>query len=746
LVCRSFTKYAEAESQTESSEMHSHSIITYVVVLPADADKSDTPFQGFAFRLQAVTKAIDSILQLPATFVEMHLPREDVIVERAVTGGYQIIPLDVGALERLPVYPAARFVVLISGPGTDEAAASYAARSKLPILHVTTAVPSPIPRLDELTREHLQAHCERAIAFIRERYGSLVVPELGLPVRETPLALHYTASDHFLTSPNELALESLGYLLETRESPLKAMNVLPSGNTEEVNAPYAKLILDSAKVLASVRTAAIARSIPVPGRTAVDLILTAPAVYHHIGPELLRPELPEAERKTLGILMRELRRQRFYPQLVLKDDEMTRVFRSTNARALLSVRKAELNLYTGVVAARACGYAAPVLRLPPGVNQMRSQLGDLARCVAGRGPRKGVKLSKLARRIGNSFRSIIDPSHLAMIEELPAHAAVKLITDAPLEIVPVGNLPLGLRFVCTRIPVTPGNLLTSHALGCRPIHLEVADLSRVLIINAFQPGDPLRGLLRFSLTESLLTAPRRLDIEWVDVDGVDSFRSALNSFDGRIVLFDGHGSYSRKLGHGVLRLGEEDVDIWSLTNQVRVPPIVILSACDTHPMDGTQATVANAFLMLGAQTVLASLVPLDGIQAAILVGRLMLRLAMYLPEVEQTPIFPLRWSEIVTGMLRMSYITDVLAALQRAGWKQLTSERTQVIQLAANDFINYLHPEWFEKTLELIADVTGIGLDEVKEAHLTKAYFVETLHYVQLGNPEEIMVVRPRAG
>ncbi len=725
--------------------MTSHSIITYVVALPEDAAREDTPFQGFAVRLLAVTKDIESILQLPATFVEMHLPREGVIVERAMSGGYQIIPLEVSALERLPVYPAARFVVLISGQGTDEAAASYAARSEFPILHVTTSVPSPILRLADLTRAHLHAHCKRAIAFIRERYGPFVIPELGLPLQKSPLALPYREADHFLTAPNELALKSLGYLLEPCESPLERMTLLPSSNTEEVNAPYAKLVLDSAKVLASVRTVAVARSSPVPVRTAIDLILTAPAVYHHIGPELLRPELPEAERKTLGILMRELGRQRFYPQLVLKSGEMTRVFQSANAKTLLSMRKAELNLYTRAVTARASGYAAPVLRLPPSVNRMRGQLGDLARCVAGDAPRKGVKLSKLARQVGSSFRSVIDPSHLAMIEELPAHASVKLISDAPLELVPVGNLPLGLRFVCTRIPVTPGNLLASHALTCRPIVLEVAALSRVLIISAYKPDDSLKGLLRMAVTESLRIAPGRLDIKWVDVDGVDSFRSALNSFDGQIVLFDGHGSYSRKLGHGVLWLGKEDVDISSLKNQVRVPPIVILSACDTHPMDGTHATAANAFLMLGAHTVLASLVPLDGKQAAILAGRLMLRLAMYLPEVEQTPIFPLRWSEIVTGMLRMSYITDVLAALQKAGWKQLTPQRTKVIQLAANDFINYLHPEWFEKVLELIADVTGIGLDEVKEAHLNKAYFVETLHYVQLGNPEEIMVMRPRA-
>lgn len=442
--------------------------------------------------------------------------------------------------------------------------------------------------------------------------------------------------------------------------------------------------------------------------------------------------------------MRGISRQKNYVQLIVKGSEMAQVLESSSARVLLGMRRAELQLYTSVVAARASGYAVPVLRLSPAINHIRSQLGDLARCVAGRAPRKRMKLSKLAKQAGASFRSSIASSLLHVVEDLPSHAAVKLITDAPLELLPIRNLPMGLRFVCTRIPVTPGNLLSSVALTCRPLLLEVGDLSRVLIISAFQPADPLRGMLRASVSRYMERTARKLNIEWAEVDGLDSFRKVLNSFDGHIMIFDGHGIYSRDLGQGRLLLGRDAVDVWSLKHQVQVPPIVILSACETHPMDGTHSTVANAFLMLGAHSVLGSLVPLDGRHAAILAGRLMLRLALYLPEVEGTPLFPLRWSEIVTGMLRMSYVTDMLVGLQKAGWQCLTEERRASIQRSANDLINYLHPSWFEKVLELIADVNGTSFSEVQEAHLTHAYFSDSLYYVHLGNAEEIMVVRSK--
>ena len=44
---------------------------------------------------------------------------------------------------------------------------------------------------------------------------------------------------------------------------------------------------------------------------------------------------------------------------------------------------------------------------------------------------------------------------------------------------------------------------------------------------------------------------------------------------------------------------------------VRVPPIALLSACDTHALDGSHATPANAFMNAGADTVVATSFPVN---------------------------------------------------------------------------------------------------------------------------------------
>lgn len=262
--------------------MHSHSVITYIVVLPEDSGSADTPFQGFAVRSLRTLRTLRSISKLPATFVEMHLARQAMIAERAMSGGYQIVFLDVSTIEELPEYPAVRFLVVISGPGTDEVTAASVARSEFPILHVTTTRSSSILYLNNLTAEQLRNYCNQAITYIQRRHNTFITPELKLPTRDIPLALPLQSTDHFVAVPNEIVLESLGYCLESGKSSIEPMTVLSPDNAES-DGQRVKLILDSAKVLAEIRTTAVARSSLVPVRTAVDLILTAPAVYHHFG-------------------------------------------------------------------------------------------------------------------------------------------------------------------------------------------------------------------------------------------------------------------------------------------------------------------------------------------------------------------------------------------------------------------------------------------------------------------------------
>src|SRR5262249_10145450 len=156
---------------------------------------------------------------------------------------------------------------------------------------------------------------------------------------------------------------------------------------------------------------------------------------------------------------------------------------------------------------------------------------------------------------------------------------------------------------CSRVPVTPGNLFASMGLASKPLFLDHQSLSRILVVNAFKAEDPLKELLRTAITEITREASRALDLRCVDVDGVDGFRNALNSFGGSILILDGHGGYSGWLGEGSLQFVWKTTDVISLINSVRFPPIVILSACETQQMDVSYATAANAFLALGAQTV-----------------------------------------------------------------------------------------------------------------------------------------------
>ena len=66
------------------------------------------------------------------------------------------------------------------------------------------------------------------------------------------------------------------------------------------------------------------------------------------------------------------------------------------------------------------------------------------------------------------------------------------------------------------------------------------------------------------------------------------------------MIFDGHGRGNADTGIATLRIGKEDVDVWHLRGEARIPPIVILSACDTQGIDASShATVGTGFLAAG---------------------------------------------------------------------------------------------------------------------------------------------------
>jgi hypothetical protein len=197
-------------------------------------------------------------------------------------------------------------MIVISGPDTDEITLASLAKLSFPILHVSTSQIANIRHLDHLTAEEMRAYCDRAIEFIRSNYGSYSIPELQRPGPQGTITLPLEETGHFIAVPNEAALKSLGYQLAPLQKPISPLTILATLSRQEADEPHVRMIRNSATMLRDIRTTTVAKSSPVPVRTVVDLIVTAPSVFHHISPELLKPEVPEAERKALGIVMRGL--------------------------------------------------------------------------------------------------------------------------------------------------------------------------------------------------------------------------------------------------------------------------------------------------------------------------------------------------------------------------------------------------------------------------------------------------------
>ena len=214
---------------------------------------------------------------------------------------------------------------------------------------------------------------------------------------------------------------------------------------------------------------------------------------------------------------------------------------------------------------------------------------------------------------------------------------------------------------------------------------------------------------------------------------------ALNSFDGYILIFDGHGADNADEPVGKLMIGEKAVDVWDLRDKVRIPPIVILSACDTHGIDASShATVGNGFSLLGARAVLATLLPVGGFNSASFMTRLILRVADFVPAALKARGRVLSWTEIVSGMLRMLLASEILDALVGLPLDLDTPRIT--LQLQVNAEINGEQEDWFDNLLSNIVEYRrqDVHMIEMKAQQIIARS--EAIRYVQLGNPETILI------
>lgn len=638
--------------------------------------------------------------------------------------------------------------------------------------------PRPIVIVDregEPFREQVDRARQLVLAGILED----LAPPLGAAELWRALATRRDVDDiavveHLTCLPNRLVLESAGFrphLMSIDEAKAEITAHAGDQGAATLDLTLLGATTDAANtVLAERRRAStLFRKVRPELPEAISLILAVPGLQPEWYTEQGRPPRnADLQMSAMDAAVRIAQRQRGYathipPSVVARPALFEEVQKHQQLRG------AELELFSAAVGAVAVRYSAPVVRLPFGVNNAQSAIGDLETNVrrgegGSRGARKNIAV--VEKLVDELHRSVASPAIELFLRREPL-AHVKLVADAPLEWLALDGLPLFLRHSTSRLPATPGHLLLDAALNHQLVNLKFRDLRRVLVLRSFESSFParlaleeaVRAAIASPLHASLIemressnesTRARLADfaddveLQVVDVRTEGEVIAALNAFAGWVVMFDCHGALSERTGQGELVIGADRLNSWSLRHRARVPPVVLLSACDTFILRGSSASIASGFLFSGALAVLGTLFEIDAMHAARFAASVVNICCRVGPMVAAASATPTRLSSLLTWAQRHVHLSDMVDAHRSFSKKPTPTldELLHPLTLAAiSDYA------WEQPIITSISEKLGVTRDEfVRATHRTTGMLGPALQYLQLGSPEAIVIEGPGEG
>jgi hypothetical protein len=169
----------------------------------------------------------------------------------------------------------------------------------------------------------------------------------------------------------------------------------------------------------------------------------------------------------------------------------------------------------------------------------------------------------------------------------------------------------------------------------------------------------------------------------------------------------------------------------------RVPPIVVLSACDTHAADRNHATTANGFMSLGVRAVLSSVFPLKATDAALFAARLVYRVSEFVPSAIKAFGEAVTWTEVISGLLRMQLLTDFLRHLLDK--KVIDDEAYYAVHLEGNTAINGRAEDPFAVVLDALEKL-GLARKSLELDLEIAVANSSAISYLLIGRPETILI------
>jgi len=711
--------------------------IQYFVPFPREELEDASPLRLYSNTLMHSADLHLLAARLPADIRELSLDWSTIAKLRCIGAiEHAIVPIYLDAFEEAaPLLNDMPFRCVLSDETTIYAIDSILKKTSDRWLHLSTVdredTLNPVDLTWAVFSEALREVVGPSAVSTHRAYVEIFEQEASGTILEPTRPLLHPARNHGVTTMNEFAVTSLGAILG-HVKPL-----IPNGKMD-----YKKAILNSIDEVKVHRDWLESDETSI--RYHQKLCLAVPSVLSHLYENTFSKknsakfEQPELHRLALALV-----RQNKY---IFEADKKFLMAISTPAgQILMRLNQIEMQTFVTSLALFASRTLAPVLRLEPSLNGIRPLLARIASLSRGENPHRTHKINIAVSGLLDTMKKVIPASYLKLIGKRPKdpHEGIKIVADLPLEWLPVGKLPLMMAFETSRDPVTPGNVSFSQISKFQTQYLFTSSFTDVLVIRSYTDDDPIRDVLVQTLEKLPDDSPLTINVKVVDVANSEEFINAWNAFDGAILIFDGHGISDPDSDIGQLIIAGKPVVIWDLKEKLtKSPPIVVLSACDTHSLDTNHATIANTMLMLGAITVLGTVLPINALYAATFVRRILLRVAAFIPLVAASDISnPTTWRSVVTGMQRMQYVTEIMLSLEKNAQLDLRAAFDE-IQFQSNVEINEGQADWFERFVARLAEKTSRSTDAIHLLIRKWASILDVMHYVQLGNPEAILILK----
>ena len=402
------------------------------------------------------------------------------------------------------------------------------------------------------------------------------------------------------------------------------------------------------------------------------------------------------------------------------------------------IERSAIEFVTAHRAVASSGVGLMVGSLPP---EAFTVLAELERHYAAMP--HGPKVWRLLARLQNAVEALWSNELTAAIGRA---STLTLFSNFPLGLLRLSGDtdPLSCRVPIAYQPLLPLTRTLQFELSDFPA-IDFASGFRVLVAECIPDTDPIgrvsRGGWEF-VADMIRQSGQPLTLEYVETLTLDALRQAILDKQPGILVLSAHGSLQGNAA-GIV-IGDK---LWLGLGLEHIPPVVVLSACRVAPRGGGMVGISDLLLREGAVAVLATQVPVNVVNNAVLMMRFFLYLTEVLAKREEHRSLLQVWHFVQTS----NAINDILNGSRPIHAWGLSA--TQTGRPVIEEFMNvrsrgllrvgHIYQDT-ERVLETIADEEGVG-DKVRSWLRSPGYVPESLFYSFMGRPDRIFL-RPPAG